>query len=133
MAGKIKQYLIDTDILIAHLRKPELVSSALLEIVENNLGFISIISQAELFAGQSTTDPVIMTKIIKLINLFITLPITEETALLAGKIRRDYGLTLTDALIAATGQNHDLYLMTFNLKDFAKIPQLKIGDINNIN
>jgi len=44
----------------------------------------------------------------------------------AGGLRRDTGLRLPDALIAATALEHELSLVSRNARDFGKAPGLRL-------
>jgi predicted nucleic acid-binding protein len=47
----------------------------------------------------------------------------------AGRIRRETGIRLPDALIAATAIEHKLSLFTRNRADFERVAGLRIRDI----
>jgi predicted nucleic acid-binding protein len=44
----------------------------------------------------------------------------------AGRLRRELGVALADALIAATALEHGLALATRNLRDFQHVPKLRL-------
>jgi predicted nucleic acid-binding protein len=46
----------------------------------------------------------------------------------AGRIRRETGVRTPDALIAATTLEHRLTLVTRNVRDFERVPGLRISD-----
>jgi predicted nucleic acid-binding protein len=46
----------------------------------------------------------------------------------AGRIRREAGVRTPDALIAATALEHRLTLVTRNVRDFERVPGLRISD-----
>lgn len=124
--ARIEKYLIDTNILITHLRKPELVDAGLFKIIKANNGCISMLTTAELFSGKSTTDKSIIRDIHSLLNYFKVIPIDQNIAMKGGIIRRDYNITLIDALIASTAIEYNLALVTLNYKDFDKISNLEL-------
>lgn len=127
--ARIEKYLIDTNILITHLRKPELVDAGLFKIIKENSGCISILTTAELFSGKSTTDKSIVRDIHSLLNYFKAIPIDQNIATKGGMIRRDHNITLIDALIASTAIEYNLALVTLNYKDFDKISNLELFKI----
>jgi predicted nucleic acid-binding protein len=53
-------------------------------------------------------------------------PFSREIARIAAKLRRDYRIKFPDAAIAATAIYTTTPLVTRNIKDFKKIPNLKI-------
>jgi predicted nucleic acid-binding protein len=57
---------------------------------------------------------------------FISIPFSREIARIAAKLRRDYRIKFPDAAIAATTIYTTTPLVTRNIKDFKKIPNLKI-------
>lgn len=82
--------LVDTDIFVDHLRGAQQLTPG-----EHRLAH-SVVTRADLFAG-TTTDAVS-----QLLAPFHEAPIDRAVAEHAGHIRRDTGVRLPDALIAAT-------------------------------
>ena len=107
--------LIDTDIFIDHLR-----GSAELKVGRNRLHY-SVVTRAELFAGNSATDLVS-----QLLAPFRELPVDRSVAERAGRVAREFRLRMPDALIAATALESRLTLTTRNRKDFDKVRGLRI-------
>lgn len=107
--------LVDTDIFIDHLR-----GSAAIKVGRNRLHY-SVITRAELFAGNSGTD---LTS--QLLAPFREVNVDRAVAERAGRVVREFRLRLPDALIAATALEHDLALVTRNRKDFAKVRGLRV-------
>ncbi|SMO45089.1 type II toxin-antitoxin system VapC family toxin [Gracilimonas mengyeensis] len=54
------------------------------------------------------------------------LELSEEVVNHCIEIRKTYSIKLPDAIIAATALTHDLSLITRNMQDFEKIPELNI-------
>ena len=52
--------------------------------------------------------------------------ITNPVALLAGDLARTHAMDVPDAIIASTALLNDQELITRNLKDFQKIPHLRV-------
>lgn len=61
-----------------------------------------------------------------LIGALIELPMDEQIVLRAIALRRQKKMSLADAIIAGTAVEHQLPLVTRNVKDFAAIPGLQI-------
>lgn len=117
--GTVVDVLVDTDVFIDHLR------GAFQLRPEGNRLHYSIITRAELFAGNDATS-VLHALLTPLREVGITTAIAEE----AGRLRRSTGLRLPDALIAATALVHGMTLSTRNLRDFSRVndlPLLPIG------
>jgi len=119
-----ERLLIDTDVLIEYLRdRSEAVEY--LEGLTSDL-YMSVISVAELFAG--VRDDEEEKSLEQLLLAFVVLPVTEKTARLGGRYRRDYrgshGTGLADALIAATSEENGADLVTFNRRHFPMVSKI---------
>lgn len=114
-SGTVADVLIDTDIFVDHLR-----GSAALVAGTHRLHY-SVITRAELVAGTSTTELVT-----RLLSPFRELQVTRAVAERAGRIRRESGIRLPDALIAATALEHGLALATRNRRDFERVRGLRL-------
>ena len=106
--------LVDTDIFVDHLRGAHEMRPA------RHRLFYSVITRAELFAGTSGSDVVV-----RVLSAFRELPVDREVAERAGRIRRESGLRLPDALVAATALIHGLALVTRNRRDFDRVRGLR--------
>lgn len=125
----MNKVLIDTDILIDHLRGQEKAKEYLKGIESGNVkGVISVITEAELAAGKSTRDMLIRMKVRRLVKILEKVVVTSEIAWKAGELKRDYNCRLMDALIAATALNLDLKLVTRNIKHYETITGLEIEE-----
>lgn len=129
-----QKVVVDTDIIIDHLRQEEKrKSKSELEMIVENTNITPLISAAtvqELFAGQSSKKIKEERKIRRILALLEIISITLEIAGAAGKIMRDTKpiVQFADAQIAATAISEKAYLLTKNKKDFAKIKGLKFYD-----
>jgi predicted nucleic acid-binding protein len=113
--GVVADLLVDTDVFIDHLR-----GAARLQPGRHRLHY-SVITRAELFAG--TTATALATE---LLAPFRELPVDRSVAERAGRVAREFGLRLPDALIAATALEKGLQLSTRNTKDFKNVRGLRI-------
>jgi hypothetical protein len=111
----VADVLIDTDVFVDHLR-----GVAELKPGRNRLHY-SVITRAELVAGNSATDLVS-----QLLAPFRELAVDRAVAERAGRVVREFQLRVPDALIAATALEHRLTLMTRNRKDFDKVRALRL-------
>lgn len=113
--GSVADLLIDTDIFIDHLRgAAELVARG------DRLHY-SVVTRAELFAGNSATELVA-----QLLAPFRELDVGRVVAERAGRVVREFQLRMPDALIAATAVEYRLILVTRNRKDFDRVRGLRI-------
>ncbi len=115
MSGTVADLLVDSDIFIDHLR-----GAAKLEAGRHRLHY-SVITRAELFAGTSATGVVS-----ELLGPLRELPVDRAVAERAGRVRREHGIRLPDALIAATALEGGMALFTRNGKDFSAIRGLRL-------
>jgi toxin FitB len=111
----VADILVDTDIFIDHLR-----GAAELKAGRHRL-YYSVITRAELFAGATGTD--LATRVLA---PFREVPVDRVIAERAGRIRRETGVRLPDALIAATALERNLGLATRNTKHFEAVRGLRI-------
>lgn len=107
--------LIDTDILIDHLRLGRKVP------VKAGEGAYSVIARAELYAGKGIIEELID----KLLSAFEEVPVDRKVAQEAGRIRRERSVALPDAIIAATAITGGMALLTRNVRHFQRVPELR--------
>jgi toxin FitB len=107
--------LIDTDVFIDHLR-----GAAELRPSKHRVHY-SVITRAELFAGSSATAQISL-----LLAPFRELPVDRAVSERAGRIKRESGLRMPDALIAATALEHGLSLATRNRRHFQPVQGLRL-------
>ncbi|MBW8825296.1 MAG: type II toxin-antitoxin system VapC family toxin [Acidobacteria bacterium] len=107
--------LVDTDVFIDHLR-----GAIELKVGRHRLHY-SVITRAELFAGSTATDLVS-----QLLGPLREVHIDRAIAERAGRVRREAGIRLPDALIAATALEHKLDVATRNTRDFDLVRGLRV-------
>lgn len=123
--------ILDTNIIIDHLRRPKTKDSPLIKIAKQKPKetlVISMVSIQELYEGKSSKDEEKEQYLLATIAPLKILPYTYETAMLAGKIARDLSrsIELADAGIAATAILNGAQLFTLNKKDFRGIQELEL-------
>ena len=110
--------LIDTDHLIDHFRGARRLQA-------DAHDFYSVVTRAELFAGGRADER----EVRRVLGAFGELPVDRSVAELGGRVRRDSGLALPDALIAATAIKHGLALLTRNTRHFARVANLDLASL----
>lgn len=113
--------LVDTDVLIDVLRGYAPAVSFLRDYSERII--VSAIVVAELYAGvRGAKDEAEQTALENLLELFRTVPVRGDIARLGGLYFRDYGpshgVSLPDALVAATAVLEGAALKTLNVKHY---------------
>jgi len=119
--------LVDTDVLIWHLRGYQ---QATQKLDSFPILIISAVTYMELLQGlRSKTEMKALQQSLAMRHtqrLPLTPAITERaTSLMEGMVLSD-GLQMADALIAATALEHQLPLLTGNVKHFAAIATLRV-------
>jgi hypothetical protein len=122
-------YLWDTNIVIYYLQQqfPALSEAYMDGLVEQHIPVISAITEIELLSWKSASS-----QDISVIGNFIrdtrVIELDPDVKIKTADIRKVHGLKMPDAIIAASALVHNLTLLTRNVSDFKKIPQ-----INTIN
>ena len=111
--------LVDTDLFVDHLR-----GTAELKPGRHRLHY-SVITRAELFAGSSATDIAG-----RLLGPLREISVDRAIAQRAGRVRRETGIRLPDALIAATALERKLDLASRNARDFARVRGLRLRQLS---
>jgi predicted nucleic acid-binding protein len=121
-----QRILIDTDILIDHLRGSKNIA-AIISSSSGNTPFISVISIAEIYSFLFIQEYQIMDE---LLNMITVIDVDTLIAKTAGKYRmeyiKSYQLTVPDALIAATAKINRAALVTKNTRHFPMDDIIKI-------
>ena len=120
-----KKYLIDTNVVI-YLLKGNLPQKTLLLIkplFESKINF-SVINKIELLSHRNAT-PEENYNVEKLIDQSDVHPLNDSIADMSIEVRKKYSVKLAEAIIAATAIVHQYVLVTRNVRDFEKIPELE--------
>ena len=125
------KYLLDTTVIIDHLRGNKKVDSHLEEIGQRgDIAGCCCINIAETYAGMREKEKEKTDRFIRSLYYF---EVTMQIAKLSGELRQKYtkkGKTLatTDVIIAATAITYGLTLITKNVKHYP-FPELEIEEI----
>ncbi len=123
--------VLDTSILIDHLRGGDKWKRILSELEEDTEIYISSIVLFELYSGKSSQNPQISSKIQQLVKNFQKIEIDAYLAQKAGELYRDMKQTIQipDYIIAASALEIGAQVATLNNKDFEQIPGLKLYSV----
>jgi predicted nucleic acid-binding protein len=118
--------LVDSDVLIAHLRGIEAARDWLIDARRRGPLAVSAVSITELVAGMRSTE---RREVWQLLASFNSKPVTDTVARRAGELMRQYrrshtGIGLGDYLIAATADVNGLELATLNVRHFPMFDNL---------
>lgn len=115
-----KSLLIDSDILIDHLRKSrEALDYLGAQLDRGALLFISAISRTEIIAGvRKGEEEVVATLFEMLTAVNVDTAIADRAGEYLRKHAKSHALSIGDALIAATCREMGLVLVTRNLKHY---------------
>lgn len=119
--------LLDSGVLILHLRNQAGYTALLEELAGQGTLFISTMTRFEILQGMKERE---RETTLETLDVVESLPVLDEIADQAGELVRNWraqGITLgiADALIAATAIQHNLSLVTTNPKHFP-MPELTI-------
>lgn len=115
------RYLLDTTVLISHLRGDDDVADALLTLLQRGHSLAtSCVNIAEVERGLQPRE---RRAAHALLDRLEFLPTTREAATRAGRYQADWGrrgrtIHLADALVAGTARAHGAVLLTDNIEDF---------------
>jgi toxin FitB len=126
MDENLKGYLLDTNILIYHLKGdiPQREIEKIESILKHSF-IISVITKIEFLGWRKHTVDGFL-KAQEFLRHAAIIPVDSELADLAIELRRNNNIKLADALIAATALLNNLVLVTGNEEDFTAIEELEI-------
>ena len=122
-------YICDTNVILYHLRDEEAVRTFIDERLDSPFPlYLSVVSETELLRWPQLPDEE-EAAILELLPIFSIVPLDSNLARKAGRIGRLYNLKLGDSIIAATAQFTGSILVTRNVRDFKRVPDLHIQPI----
>lgn len=127
------RYLLDTGILIRHLRGRKPIVQLVRSLSRTDRLAISTMTCLEIYAGLRDDESYITRK---LLSCFVNLPLDMTIAERAGRLVAESAaanrlISVPDVIIAATAIRHHLTLISLNVKDFAPISGLSLYPIEN--
>jgi toxin FitB len=117
-----KKYLIDTNVLIEYVSNVLPIESR--QFVESKINEdfnISVINRIEVLGHNSSTKD-----LEQFLNLANVIQLSEQIADKTIRIRKSRRMKLPDAIIASTALEHNLTIISRNVKDFEGIPNLEV-------
>lgn len=123
----MQKVVVDSDILIDHLRLTSKILDLILKEVKNKKlkAYLPGIVASEIYSGNDAGESSNLLKINSLLDLFEFVPANQVISKTAGFLVRDYKVAIGDATVAATALSIKAKLATRNKKDFGNIKGLK--------
>jgi predicted nucleic acid-binding protein len=118
--------VLDTSVLIAHLRGDEAATRYLLQLSTEERA-ASVLARIEIEGGMRSGERRSVASLFAILRL---LPVTDAVARRAGELRRTYrrshqGIDLEDYAVAATVELHGATLATLNVRHFPMFEGLR--------
>jgi predicted nucleic acid-binding protein len=112
--------LLDSNVLILHLRKRGSASEFLLQWGKKDKLYISVVTRTEILAGMHAREERATTELLAAMPSLSIAPGIADRAgrLIYNLARNGVQFSFPDALIAATALEHDLTLVTTNARHF---------------
>jgi len=112
--------LIDSDILIDHLRKEQGALDYIRQKIDDGSPlFISVLSRIEILSGaRKGEDETIRSLFGILISVDVDLAIADKAGEYLKKFRKSHAVSIGDAVIAATAKEMEMNLVTRNIKHY---------------
>lgn len=119
--------LCDTNIFIEAFKNNPSATGTLRRIGFQNIS-LSAVTLMELYFGAFNKRELakIKSRMKHIETLILDRSITNEAINLIEQYSKSHGLQIPDALIAATAICHDMELLTYNIKDFKFIKEIKL-------
>jgi predicted nucleic acid-binding protein len=119
-------YTLDTNTIIYYIKGEERVVEILDRLFSQPQPiYVSAITELELFSFSKMSSQEVE-RIEEILKTLAVIPVDSRIARIAGSLRQKYHLKVPDSAIAATALFTGTTLVTRNIKDFKKIPNLKI-------
>jgi predicted nucleic acid-binding protein len=122
-------YTIDTNIIIYHGHRDPLVLAFMHDQLEQGRPlYISAATEHELFSYPNLSDRE-TSQIDTLLDTMTIIDIDSRLARFSARLRARYGIKALDSFIAATALITGTTLVTRNIRDFRRIPNLDIHQL----
>ncbi|MBI5180106.1 MAG: type II toxin-antitoxin system VapC family toxin [Nitrospirae bacterium] len=122
-------YTLDTNAIIYYLKDDPHAAAVLSDIfTEDTPLYISAITEIEFFGFPKLSDHEVE-QIEAILRTVAIIPVDSRIARTDGFIRRNYHVNIADSAIAATALFTGTILLTRNIRDFRRIPNLSVQQI----
>jgi predicted nucleic acid-binding protein len=116
----LAEILLDSDVIISWLRGHEPISSAVIQLLEDEDSLVwTPVSVAEIFAGARKSEEQLVERLFLILDsLVLSHEIGRKAALYLGNYSKSHSVELGDALIAASAALHRLPLWTLHREHY---------------
>lgn len=121
-------YVLDTNAIIYFCGAEPRAVAILMPLLSECTIIVPAIVVTELWSSTQTSASE-MDAIRSFLATTLVMPLDESLARAAGELRRDYRLSVGDAVIAATALATGATLLTRNTRDFKRVPDLRVEAI----
>lgn len=123
-----RMFVIDSDLIIDLLRGVPQSQEFFNKIKSREyMAYFSTISETEIFSGQTASTPNDQNILEDLFEIMNRIDVDKKIARKAGELRRKFGCSIPDAIIAASAiVNKFTTVATRNIKHYEKIRDLKV-------
>lgn len=123
------ELLFDTNLLINHLNGVKEATAWLKKVQDGAIsGYLSPITEIEVFSGKDVENPRMMADAEELIKIFGRVELSPEITRVAGRLRQNTKIKLADSIIAATAVVTGYKLLTKNIADFKQIKEIMVEE-----
>jgi len=121
--------VFDTTILVDCLRNyKDAVETVKLVAKREIDGFISVVTEAELYSGMDCRTSSGAAAVASLISLFTKIILSNDIAQKAAEFRRNSNVEIPDAIIAATAISQGAKVWTKNIEDLKPVKEIKVEE-----
>ena len=122
--------LLDTNVLIYNLQGALSadVKASVRQAMDAKQAFISVITRIEVLGWKGYNDTTLQ-QMGQLLSKLAEIPLTEAVVQDTIRIRKQFGLKLPDAVIAASATVQRIALLTGNVDDFKRVADLQVRSI----
>jgi predicted nucleic acid-binding protein len=122
--------LLDTNVLIYNLQGALSadVKATIRHAMDAKQAYISVITRIEVLGWKGYNDTTLQ-QMGQLLSKLIEIPLTEAVVQDTIRVRKEFGLKLPDAVIAASAMVQGIALLTGNVDDFKRVANLQVHSI----
>ncbi len=118
-------FVLDTDAIVHFVKADTRAVEVLSPILAREMIIVPSIVVVELWSSAKASRAE-MDAIAAFLNSTLVMSLDRDLGKFAGELRRDYRLSLGDSVVAATALSMSAAVLTRNVRDFKKVPDLAL-------